>query len=92
MPMFLFAGFVVNIPSCPAFVRWYNWVDPLRYANEALARSQYEDVNKLLPQLYLVEQGFTFGFWKCVIACAGFAVIWRLISLIILLMQIKKFG
>ncbi len=49
MPMILFGGTFANTASMPKWLSWLQWVSPIRYANEALAHSQYDDVNERLP-------------------------------------------
>ena len=43
------------------------------------------------PQLYLAQEGFTIGYWKCIIAMIGFAVLWRVLAYICLRCMIGKF-
>ena len=46
MPMILFGGFIANTATTPAWLGWIQWISPIRYGNEALAHSQFNDVNQ----------------------------------------------
>jgi len=92
MPMILFGGFITNTSTTPAWLAWIQWISPIRYGNEALAHTQYDDFGEeTLPHAYLELEGFTIGYWKCVAACLGFAIFWRTISLCFLTFGISKF-
>ena len=90
MPMILFGGLFSNTATMPKWLSWLQWTSPIRYGNEALAHSQYDGVPGF-PQQYLEDSGYTIGYWKCVFACIGWLVFWRIAALIALRMQIKKF-
>jgi ABC-type multidrug transport system permease subunit len=44
MPMILFGGTFANTSTMPKWLSWIQWISPIRYANEALAHSQFDDV------------------------------------------------
>ena len=92
MPMILFGGFITNTSTTPDWLAWIQWISPIRYGNEALAHSQYDDfAENTFPGAYLEYEGFTIGYWKCVAACLGFAVFWRTVSLCFLTFGVSKF-
>ena len=95
MPAILFGGFIANTTDTMAWLGWIQWISPIRYANESLAHSQFDDVPNprvnLLPERYLEFEGFTVGYWKCFAVCCGFTVFWRLMSLVALKLSINKF-
>lgn len=95
MPMNLFAGFVANTKSMPKWFSWIQWLSPIRYANEALAHSQFDDVTKQrfhkdIPAEFMIEQGYTLGFWNCILALIAYMLLWRLLSIIVLRVKIDK--
>lgn len=100
MPMVLFGGFIANNDSMPDWLKWLQWISPIRYGNEAIAHTQFDDAHYLggvppkvydIPQVYLALQGFTVGYWKCIIVMICFSVFWRILSLIALKLSVKKF-
>ena len=92
MPMVLFGGFISNTATTPAWLAWIQWISPIRYANEALAQSQYDSYGKgTLTYAYLKLEGFDLGYWNCIVILAVFALFWRMLSVIFLTCGITKF-
>ena len=98
MPIVLFGGFITNNEAVGAYISWMEWVSPIRYANEALAHSQFDSYSPPktfpptpnLPEGYLELEGFTIGYWNCVFIVIGLMLFWRIFSLIVLKAQIGK--
>lgn len=42
MPFMLFAGLLVNSNHYPAWISWFQYTSPIRYALEALVRNEFE--------------------------------------------------
>ena len=42
LPMMLFAGLVLNVATVPAFLRWLQWVSPMRYGFSSLMTNQFD--------------------------------------------------
>ena len=93
MPMILFGGFISNLAATPVWLAWIQWVSPIRYGNECLAHSQFDDVPpaQKYPAMYLETQGFTFGYWNCIFVLLAFMVCWRGLSLMAIRLTITKF-
>ena len=89
--MILFGGFIANASSTPAWLGWIQWISPIRYGNECLAHTQFDDADNVYAAKYLVEEGFTIGYWNCLLACFALAIIWRILAVIMLNIQISKF-
>ena len=53
MPIMLFGGFIVNTETVAPWLSWIQWVSPIRYGNEALAHTQFDDAHyyKLLHKI-----------------------------------------
>ena len=47
MPFILFGGMFANTDSMPGWLGWLQWISPIRYANEALAHAEFDDVASL---------------------------------------------
>ena len=95
IPFVLFGGFLANNTAIPVYINWMQWISPIRFANEALAHLQFDDIEpcrppKCLAKNYMETEGFTIGYWKCVFVLIGMALFWRLASLVALRMMIKK--
>ena len=43
MPIVLFGGLFVNTDSLPAWLSWIQYISPVRYGNEALAHTQFDE-------------------------------------------------
>lgn len=41
LPTMIFAGLVLNVETVPAFLRWIQWVSPMRYAYTSLMTNQF---------------------------------------------------
>ena len=47
MPFILFGGLFANTDSMPKWLSWLQWISPVRYANEALAHAEFDNVKSL---------------------------------------------
>ena len=93
MPAILFGGLFANTDTMPKWLSWLQWISPIRYTNEMMAHSQYDGVHTSppdFPAIFLEYSGFTIGFWKCFAIMCGLTLFWRIFSLVILKLQIKK--
>eukprot|EP00742_Colponemidia_sp_Colp-10_P006531 GILJ01007000.1.p1 GENE.GILJ01007000.1~~GILJ01007000.1.p1 ORF type:complete len:695 (+),score=93.73 GILJ01007000.1:76-2160(+) len=43
VPMFLFAGFFVKLDNIPVFIRWLQWLSPMKYGLEAVFINEISD-------------------------------------------------
>ena len=44
-PMILFGGFFVNLTTVPVWLRWLQWVSPIRYGMEAMAHLEMDNAH-----------------------------------------------
>lgn len=42
MPLIIFSGFYSNLDSIPAWLSWFSYCSPARYAFEALMRNEFD--------------------------------------------------
>ena len=45
MPIVLFGGFITNNDSIGPWLSWMQWISPIRYGNEAMAHTQFDDAH-----------------------------------------------
>ena len=43
IPIILFAGIIVNLDTSYVWIRWIQYISPLRYGLEVLHRVEFED-------------------------------------------------
>lgn len=92
IPMFLFGGFFSNSKAIGAWIRWFQYVTPIRYAFEAAIRNEYE--NKDLSQYQvnpMTMLGFNLGIGKSLGLLVVLIVGFRLLSIICLKLLVSKF-
>lgn len=90
--MILFGGLMVNPSTVFVWLRWLQWLSPIRYCFECLCIAQWGG-NEYTEMIYQVELGFgtTLTYWYC-IACLTFLVIlFRVASILALKNGIRKF-
>lgn len=62
-PMMLFSGFYVNSDSVQIWVKWIEWISPLRYALEAGVYNEFEGSDFSNPSP-ISTFSFSYGYWK----------------------------
>lgn len=96
LPFMLFCGALANLDTIAVWLRWLQYISPIRYSLEALFRNEYrkEDFiyNAADPLLsYPVDNyNYNVGMWECIAILAGFAVFYIIMGGIILRMNVKK--
>ena len=76
--------------ALPTWIGWFQWLSPIRYGNEALGHTQFDETDNVMAQGFLELEGFTLGYWKCVAAMIGWSVFWNLLSVISLARMVRK--
>jgi len=54
LPFMLFSGLVLNVATVPGFLRWIQWISPMRYAFTSLMTNQFGGWNAPGAQAYYV--------------------------------------
>lgn len=95
MPMNLFGGFIANTNSMSKWISWMQWLSPIRYANEALSHTQFDNVEvgrfqPNVPAAFMTYEGFTLGYWNCILALILWMLVWRALSITALRLMIDK--
>lgn len=90
MPLQLFGGTIANTATTPAWIGWVQWLSPIRYGNEALGHTQFDNSGSWRASAFMETEGFTIGYWKCIGAIAAWTVFWRVLSMVVLTCMVKK--
>lgn len=103
-PAILFAGFFFNLNTVYVWLRWLQWVSPIRYALEALIRNEFDDNDRYNQQQNYygtsdfnknpgspAEQlGYNLGLTNCLWILFGLGIGLRIIALIGLKLGVRK--
>lgn len=101
VPMILFSGFNVNLNTVYVWLRWIQWISPLRYTMEILLRNEFDGNDKYiitesissysLDNASLTEQfGYNLGMFNCMVILAAIGLIFRLLSFAALKLTISR--
>lgn len=58
----LFSGFYVNSESVQSFVKWIEWISPIRYGLESLIYNEFEGTDFVPNPINSLN--FSFGYWN----------------------------
>ena len=77
------------------WISWMQWLSPIRYANEALSHTQFDNVvvgrfQPNFPAEFLKYEGFTLGYGNCILALVLWMLVWRTLSITTLRLMIDK--
>ena len=91
LPFTLFGGLFVNPDTTFVWLSWLQWISPVRYCFECLCISEWGNTpNKFIYEDFL-GFGTRVGYWKSIIALASLALAFRVIAIVSLKSNIKKF-
>jgi len=102
--MMLFSGFLIDLESIIAFLRWIQWISVFRYASNVLAINEFRNLTLCLPsrsdiclitgeEILLrrhISYSTTWDIWKNILALFLITITFFLLAFIQLL-RIKKF-
>lgn len=91
LPSILFGGLFVNTSTVFAALSWIQWLSPIRYGFEMLCIAEFKP--RGLEYLYQDYLGFGNkpGYWVCAILLTLVALLSRILSVLVLKLNIKKF-
>ena len=72
------SGLFINNKTKNVVVRALTWISPFRYGSEAMLRSFLK--TKLYVDIVFKQFNFTLGTHTCIMACAGFLVLFFFLS------------
>jgi ABC-type multidrug transport system permease subunit len=87
-PMMLFSGFIVNTDSIAVFVRWIEYISPVRYTLEALFYAEYKDTEYSPNPIN--SYGFDYGYGESLLYLAIIAMVVRILGFVALAISAKK--
>ncbi len=92
MPISLFAGLMVNLKTVFVWLRWIQWLSPIRYCLQAFLIAQWNG-SPITRNIYQVQLGFgdRLNYWDCLFPLIALAVFFRILSVVALVKSIKKF-
>lgn len=88
IPVLLFAGFFINSDSIPIWIRWIQWISPMRFGFEAMVWNEYTDSE--LGSDTIDRLNFRLGKWESWGILIGLAVFLRLAALFALKRLVRK--
>lgn len=91
LPAILFGGLFVNTSTVFAWLNWIQYLSPIRYGFEALCIAEFKP--RGLEDLYQDQLGFgtKLDFYGCIGALAALMIISRIVSILVLKANVKKF-
>lgn len=91
LPSMLFAGLFVNDSTLFNFLSWIQYLSCIRYAFEGALISEFQPRDREYIYQDFLGFGTDLGFWKCQYCLLGLTIFARIISLIVLRINITKF-
>jgi ABC-type transport system involved in multi-copper enzyme maturation permease subunit len=91
-PMIIFSGFLVNLDTVYVWLRWIQYLSPIRYAMEILVRNEFDDNDKYdrVGESLADELGYKIGLKNCFIILISIGVALRFLALVALRLGIRK--
>eukprot|EP00357_Protocruzia_adherens_P032801 CAMPEP_0114988930 /NCGR_PEP_ID=MMETSP0216-20121206/9897_1 /TAXON_ID=223996 /ORGANISM="Protocruzia adherens, Strain Boccale" /LENGTH=607 /DNA_ID=CAMNT_0002351815 /DNA_START=171 /DNA_END=1994 /DNA_ORIENTATION=- len=95
-PFLLTGGFFANVEDLGPWIAWVQYISPLRYSLEALARNEFEDRTVCTEQPQgcdpIEEYSLDFGFATSIIVLLVMSLGYRLLALVALKLKAKTIG
>eukprot|EP00347_Sterkiella_histriomuscorum_P007577 403348386 len=91
MPLLLIGGFFANITKTKPWIRWIQYISPIRYGSEALTQNEFH-TRPFPPGLSPLESlGYHLGYAKCMIFLLILGLSFYLLDMILLKIEISSF-
>lgn len=92
LPIFIFGGYFVNLGDVYVWLRWLQYLSPVRYSMEALLRNEFEDNSDYSAEDQKVYERYHYdiGLWGCIGLLFLYAVVFRIIAMLFLRLTISK--
>ena len=76
LPFLVFGGYVFNLEDVPIYLKWFQYLSPLRYSTEALVRNEFEnnDIYANGEEVYK-KLHYDLGMFWCILILLFFSVI-----------------
>lgn len=86
MPSTLFGGLLVNVDQMQPWISWLQYCSPTRFGFEALLWAQWPDDEQNVQKVL----SFDLGYWHCVLGLAIWALVYRLLTLVLMTLMAKN--
>lgn len=90
LPFILFAGFFVNLGDVYVWLRWLQYLSPIRYSTEAILRNEFEDNSEYAGKNTYERYHYDLGLGVCILILAIQAVVFRILALLFLKWKVAK--
>jgi len=90
LPFILFGGFFVNLGDVYVWLRWIQYLSPIRYSTEAILRNEFEDNSKYEGKITYQQYEYDLGLATCIIILAALSVGFRFLALIFLRLTVRS--
>jgi ABC-type multidrug transport system permease subunit len=90
LPFILFGGFFVNLGDVYVWLRWIQYLSPIRYSTEALLRNEFEDNPKYAGMVTYEKYHYDLGLGACLGILAALSIAFRLFALLALRLTVSK--
>ncbi|CAI2360246.1 unnamed protein product [Moneuplotes crassus] len=92
MPYMMFGGYFVNLKDVYVWLRWIQYLSPLRYSTEALMRNEFEDNEEYSQEFQEIYEKYDYniGLWPCIGILALLSILFRIGAYISLRLTVTK--
>jgi len=92
LPYIIFGGYFVNLKDVYVWLRWIQYISPLRYSTEALLRNEFEDNSDYSAEFQKIYEryDYNFGLWPCIGMLFLLSFVFRIGALIALKLTVAK--
>lgn len=91
LPFILFAGYFVNLDDVYVWLRWIEYISPIRYSTEALIRIEFENNDKYSAYTAPYDKlNYNIGLSNCIIVLAALSIAFRVLALVFLKVTVAR--
>lgn len=90
LPFILFGGYFVNLDDVYVWLRWLQYLSPIRYSTEAILRNEFENNSKYGNITTYQKYHYDIGMWYCILILGGLGVFFRFFALFFLRLTVAK--
>lgn len=91
MPMMLFGGLFANNESIPIWLRWFQYISPIKYCAEALLWNEFRNDPYELRDSLMEHLGYKLSYVKCIGIYLALIIGFRSVAFVMFKSLVKKF-
>ena len=92
MPMVLFGGMLANNENLPDFLKWFQYISPIKYSAESMMWNEFDnDTEYNIGPTIMEFLGYKLDYAKCMYIFLGLAIGFRIIAFFMFRVLVKKF-